>query len=106
MVIFCIDSIICPESSDFKSQEYEPKFGIAYDGSPVLKQLFILPDENPELNKRFEISSKTESPESGEVVWQLFSHCSKGFLQLDKTVNARGSSSNPCSSNIVLFFQF
>ena len=102
-IVFCVDYIICPESRDLKSQEYEPKFGITHDGTPVLKQLFLLPDESPGLNRKFEISSTTESPESGEVVWQLFSHCSKGFLQLDKTVNARGSSSNPCSSNKFCF---
>ncbi|KAE9555512.1 hypothetical protein FO519_001280 [Halicephalobus sp. NKZ332] len=94
--------LIVAAAVGFAGFEYEPKFGITHDGTPILKQLFLLPEENTAFLDEKSGTSTTESPESGSVVWQLFSHCSKGFLQIDKIINARGSSSSPCSTNFIV----
>uniref|UniRef100_A0AC34QTQ4 Uncharacterized protein n=1 Tax=Panagrolaimus sp. JU765 TaxID=591449 RepID=A0AC34QTQ4_9BILA len=87
-----------PDKSQFAAN-----FRLNYDGSSVLNQLFIVPNEEPSSSKQ-KLPEPPIEPDPGSVIWQLFGHCSKGFLQFDQTVNARGSSFS-CNSNFLVRVQ-
>lgn len=96
----CIVNVIAPEINKI-DQEYKPVYGISPDGKIILKNLIVIPEEHKasDLVSYSDVNVDSyDAIETGSVVWQLFNQCSKGFLQVDDTINARGSTSSSCKS--------
>uniref|UniRef100_A0A7E4ZS73 Fibroblast growth factor n=1 Tax=Panagrellus redivivus TaxID=6233 RepID=A0A7E4ZS73_PANRE len=102
VLMVLLEHVFAPGSEE--NINYRPSFGLTANGQPILRELAVVSSDSATQHGRLarHDDHKQETLEEGSVIWQLFNQCSKGFLQVEDTVNARGMSSTPCTSNFIV----
>uniref|UniRef100_A0A914XXH1 Uncharacterized protein n=1 Tax=Panagrolaimus superbus TaxID=310955 RepID=A0A914XXH1_9BILA len=94
-----LEHVLAPEIEE-EIYHYRPSFGLTKNGKPILRELAIIPSNiDIKLMDKMDDEDEESDPERiGTIIWQLFNHCSNGFLQMNVTVNTRGTTSSPCNT--------